>query len=201
MSLETLLSFALSLIVLSYPLGDNWLFRLAMYAFVGLVAAFTVIATLEGVILPLADGDSLNALLLIGGLILVALLLLKPLRFLTPISNLALALLIAVGAAVALIGAISGTLLPLLAQTASPSPNGLGETLIVFVGVVTSLVYFQYAARRRPDGTLTRPPLLNGLAAIGQGFVVVALGALYGAAILTSLAILTGQLSSIFAGG
>ncbi|MCS6836910.1 MAG: hypothetical protein NZ750_12950 [Anaerolineae bacterium] len=201
MSLETLLSFALSLIVLSYLLGDNWLFRLAMYAFVGLAAAFTVIATVEGVILPLVDGDPLNALLLIGGLILVALLLLKPLRFLTPISNLALALLIAVGSAVALIGAISGTLLPLMAQTATPSPNGLAETLLIFVGVVSSLMYFQYAVRRRPDGALTRPRLLSGLMALGQGFVVVTLGALYGAAILTSLAILTGQLSTIFGGG
>lgn len=201
MTLETLISFGATLIVFSYLLGDNFLFRLAMYVLVGLSGAFAVIVTVESVLLPLLDGDPLNAILLVSALTLVILLLLKPIRLIAPLSSLAFAFLIAVGSAVALLGAVGGTLIPFISATANPSANGIGESLIIFIGVVTSLLYFQYLGRTRPDGSIGRNALLRLLAGLGQGFIVVTLGALYGAAILTSLSILTGQLSQFFNGG
>ena len=56
----TLISFVATLMVFSYVLGDlplvSSLYRTAVYIFIGMSAAFTMIATYEGIILPyLAD--------------------------------------------------------------------------------------------------------------------------------------------------
>jgi hypothetical protein len=55
--------------------------------------------------------------------------------------------------------------------------------------------------QRGEDGRLHRGRIMRTVAFIGQGFVVVTLGVLYGAAILTSLTILTGQLALFFGNG
>ncbi|MGB1288114.1 MAG: hypothetical protein ACPG7F_16375, partial [Aggregatilineales bacterium] len=52
-SLGTAAGFVFTLLIFSYILGDNFLYRLAVYVFIGLAAAFTTIVTLEQVILPL----------------------------------------------------------------------------------------------------------------------------------------------------
>ena len=46
------ISFVLTLVIFSYLLADNFLFRMAVSVFVGLAAAFTTIVTVESVILP-----------------------------------------------------------------------------------------------------------------------------------------------------
>lgn len=198
------ISFVLTLLVFSYLLGDNLLYRLALGVFVGLTAAFTSIVLLESVVLPLADGTPGNALLLVIAGLLVLLLLAKPFARLKALTNLSLALLIAVGAAVALVGAITGTLIPLIRQTTTLNTATTADLIngvIVLVGVVSSLLYFQFMARQGADGTIERGRIMQTVSVIGQGFVVVTLGALYGAAILTSLTILTGQLALFFGNG
>jgi hypothetical protein len=130
-------------------------------------------------------------------LALGALLLLKANPYLGRLGTLALALIIGVGTAVALVGAISGTLLPLATTTATAaSINPVNGTLML-AGVVCTLVYFQYLGRRLPDGTARRSLPVQALALVGQGVVVVTLGALYAAAILTSLTIFSERISFI----
>lgn len=197
-------SLVLTLLVFSYLLGDNLLYRMALGVFVGLTAAFTAIVTLESVVLPLADGTIANVFLLVVAFLLVLLLLLKPFGFFKNVANLALAILIAVGAAVGLVGAVTGTLIPLILDTTTinrATTPELINSLIVLVGVVTSLLYFQYVGQRGEDGRLHRGRLMRTVTFIGQGFVVVTLGVMYGAAILTSLTILTGQLALFFGNG
>ena len=46
------IGFLLTLMVFSYILGDNFLYRLATYVFVGLAAGFVTIVTVESVLLP-----------------------------------------------------------------------------------------------------------------------------------------------------
>lgn len=197
-----IISLALTLVIFSYLLGDNFLYRLAVSAFVGLAAAFTTIVTFQSVLLPLTNSGGTNALLLIIGGVLALLLLIKPIRSLRILTNISLGFLIAVGAAVAVVGAVSGTLIPLVSQTAEIKlTNGLMtiiSSLILIIGVVTSLLYFRYGARLNPQGEIERGIIMKTVATIGQGFIVVTLGALYGAAILTSLTILTGQLEMLF---
>lgn len=202
------LSFVLTLLIFSYLLADNLLFRLAVSVFVGMAAAFTSVVTVETVLLPLLDGSTINALLLVVGAVLTGLLLLKPFPALKTFSSIGLAVLIAVGAAVAVVGAITGTLIPLTLDTGQvrgTDVRGLLDTAVMVLGVISTLVYFQYFAQRteRNEATGTPETTRRGVfsrvfGTLGEGFIAVTLGALYASAILTSLTILAGHLGTFF---
>ena len=201
MELGTLLGFIFTLLIFSYLLSDNFLYRLALYVFAGLAAAFTLIVTLESVVVPLLDESGEIVVVLIA-LVLAGLLLAKPLAGLAGITTLALGFLIAVGAAVAVTGAITGTLLPLaLATGTAPATQPLLNSVILFLGVATSLLYFQFIGRRKPDGSAARGRLAQGISFIGEGFIAIALGTLYGAAILSSLTVLTERIGFLLNAG
>lgn len=216
-------SFALTLMVFSYVLGDlplvRHLYRLAVYIFVGMAAAFTIIVTWEGVILPyLQDiqnptthwtllGGAADIAIFSAALLFGLLLLLKPIARLAWLTNSVFAVVIAVSAATAVIGALTGTLLPLLhATTAVPpqvteDPAALLNTFVIFLGTVTALFYFQYQAKADGDAE-TKPPLFSrALRFVGKVFVVTALGAVYAAALLTSLTILTERMGFLLGFG
>src|SRR5688572_11894338 len=67
-AIGTAAGFIFTLMIFSYLLGDHritgngWLYRLAVYVFIGLAAAFTTIVTFESVIIPLitaiSDGNT-----------------------------------------------------------------------------------------------------------------------------------------------
>ncbi len=195
MSLETLISFTLTLLIFSYLLRDNLLYRLVIYAYIGITSAFVVITLLENVVatyLSTPDGS----ILLLVAFVLVALLALRSVPGLRTIGLLPLAFLIAVGAAVAVTGAVAGTILPLATTVIVPGADVL-NSVVLFVGVLTTLLYFQYGARRRADGTVHRTLFVRGVGAVGEAFIVVMMGATYGAIILSSLSVFTGQLSSL----
>ena len=132
-------------------------------------------------------------------LLLGFLLLLKTSPRLGRFGHLALAFVIGVGTAVALVGAVTGTLLPLASSTSSAIAINQVNGLLLLIGVVCTLVYFQYIARRLPDGQVQRRLPIRLLAFVGQGVVVVTLGALYAAAILTSLTIFSDRLGFMLA--
>ncbi len=198
--------FVLTLMVFSYILGDNFLYRLAVYIFVGLAAGFTAIVTWDSVLMPwfnstlLAPGGDI-ATLIFGALPLAlgALLLLKANPRLGKLGHLALALIIGVGTAVALVGAISGTLIPLTRATTSTVTVNPVSGILLVVGVICTLVYFQYVGRRLPDNTVRRAAPVRALSLVGQGVIVITLGALYAAAILTSLTVFSERVSFILA--
>jgi len=205
--------FVLTLMIFSYLLGDNILYRIAVYAFAGLTAGFVTMVTVESVILPwlrvtlLTPNPSIPTLIV--GLLPFAiglLLLGRTSRRYGRVGALGLAFVVGIGTAVALVGAVSGTLIPLatrtvedvrLAETASDGSNiGLLNSVIVAVGVICTLVYFQYSARRVPGSTdqTRRGLLVRAMSAVGQGFLVVTLAALYAGAILTGLTIFSDRL-------
>ncbi len=199
------IGFILTLMVFSYLLGDNFLYRLAIYVFVGLTAGFITIVTVESVLLPwisvtLQNGDTGAKLLGAIPLILGVLLLLKAAPRWHGLGNLALAFVIGIGAAVALVGAISGTLLPLSNATAGSVGSDALNGFILVLGVVCTLIYFQYMARRIPGdatGATRRGLLARAFGAVGQGFIVVTLGALYGGAILSGLVVFSERIAFI----
>ena len=215
-----LLSFVLTLMVFSYLLGDlpliGLLYRTAVYVFVGMTAAFTLVVTYEGVILPyLQDiqnaatswttlGHSTDIYLFFTALLFGALLLLKPINALTWLTNSVYAVVIVVGASVAAAGALTGTLFPLLHATVSATQNltadfaALSDKLIIFLGTMTSLFYFHYQTRAGRDIGGERGRLASAFRQIGKAFIVTALGAIYASAILSSLTILAERLSFLF---
>jgi hypothetical protein len=192
--------FVLTLMVFSYILADNFLYRVAVYVLVGLAAGFIAIVTIESVLLPwfreyIASGNVALFVLGMIPVILGLLLLFKTSARIGGLGNLAIAFIVGVGSAVALAGAISGTLIPLAASTAASESTING--VITILGVVSSLVYFQYLARRTPDGRIQRNRPVQALSLVGQGFIVVTLGVLYAAAILTSLTIFSERVGFI----
>lgn len=199
--------FVLTLMVFSYVLGDNFLYRLAVYIFVGLAAGFITVVTMESVLTPwvettIASGEAGSAAIGLIPFLLAVLLLFKTSARLARFGNLGIAFIIGVGAAVTLVGAITGTLIPLARATAAEGRNtsdgrALLDAVIIVIGVVSSLVYFQYLARRGPLGQPERAPAIRAISVLGQGFIVVTLGAMYAAAILTSLTIFSERVAFI----
>jgi ABC-type antimicrobial peptide transport system permease subunit len=196
--------FILTLMVFSYVLGDNFLYRLAAYVFVGLTAGYVTVITWNSVLMPWVRQTILSgggpAVVILGAvpLVLGASLLFKGTNRFGRLGGVALALLIGVGTSVALVGSVSGTLIPLAAGAARPDLD-LPSFLISIIGVVCALVYFQYSSRRAPSGEPRRALPISLMAAIGQIFIVVTLGALYAAAILTSLVVFTDRVAYLIA--
>ena len=215
-----LVSFVLTLMVFSYVLGDlpliGILYRTAIYIFVGMAAAFTLVVSYEGVILPyLQDiqnaetswttlGNSVDVTIFFTALLFGLLLLLKPVRSLNWLTNSVYAVVIVVGASVAVVGALTGTLFPLLHATAvipedlTTDISAMVDTLIIFVGTMTALFYFHYQVRASGDRGREQSRLSRGFRHIGKVFIVTALGAIYASTILSSLTILSERIGFLF---
>ena len=208
----TLISFVVTLMVFSYVLGDlpliGSLYRTAVYVFVGMSAAFTLVVTYEGVILPyLVDiqnpetswtsmGNGVDVAIFFTALSFGLLLLLKPFAKLSWLTNSVFAVVIVVSAATAVVGALSGTLFPLLhALTIVPENiatdfTSLTNTLVIFLGTMTALAYFQFQLRQDDDGGRIRSSVGYAIRSLGKVFVVTTLGAIYAMTMLTMLTIL-----------
>ena len=216
----TLVSFILTLMVFTYLLGDlpliGNLYRIAVYIFVGMTAAFTLIVSYEGVILPyLQDiqdqstswtmlGNHADIYVFCTALLFGLLLLLKPVKPLTWLTNSIFAVIIVVGASVGVVGALTGTLFPLLHATVALPENltadfsALVDTLLIFVGTMTGLYYFHYQARERADGGVELSRVGRGFRHIGKVCLVTALGAIYASTLLSSLTVLTERIGFLF---
>lgn len=215
-----LVSFVLTLMVFSYVLGDlpliGILYRTAVYIFVGMTAAFSLVVSYEGVILPyLQDiqnaetswttlGNSADIAIFFTALLFGLLLLLKPIRSLTWLTNSVYAVVIVVGASAAVVGALTGTLFPILHATAAipeevtTDISAMADTLIIFIGTMTALFYFHYRVRAGGDRGREQSSLSLGFRYIGKVFIVTALGAIYASTILSSLTILSERIGFLF---
>ncbi len=195
-----LIGFLLTIMVLSYLIGDNALFRIAVYIFVGVSAGYVALVAFYQVLwpqllLPLFKFSWPAWILLLIPFLLTLLMLLKAFPRLSWIGGPAMAYLVGVGAAVAVGGAILGTILPQV-NAASESFNLANSFDVILYGVVTmvatiaTLIYFHFGARRQPDGSAKRNAVIEVFAWVGRLFVALTLGALFAgvyAAALTAL--------------
>ncbi len=195
--LGTVLGFVLTVAVFSYILGDNPLFRLAVYVFIGASAGYAAALAVFNVllpqlILPLAEGSMQQRLFLLPPLVLCALLLMKASRSLGRLGNPSAGFLVGVGAAVAVGGSVLGTLFPqaaAAAQTLSPqSGMGLLNGTVVLLGTVATLAYFHFGLRSRGDQPPAPNPVADALGEIGQIFIAITLGVLFVGVYLAALA-------------
>jgi hypothetical protein len=211
----------LTLALLSYLVADNPLYRLAAHLFIGLSAGYAVVLAWHTVIAPsllrltALSGDPLTAalpaLVSLVGAVGGALLLLKTLRIGTRAGSLVVAGVLGVGAAVAVGGAITGTLLP---QTAAAwvsllplnqAASGLDaaalvvEGLFLVVGTLATLGFFWYGGRAEMGSPAQRSPLARPVAAVGQVFIAVTFGVMYAGALAASVAIFAERLDAIVA--
>jgi len=191
--LWTLAAFILTLMVFSYLFGDNVLFRIASYLLIGATAGYAVVVILDAVLLP-----RLVQPLLAGstGVIVPALLSILLLMRLSPrlagMGRFSMALLVGVGAAVAITGAVFGTIVPQIHGTISLfAPSGglpaWSQGLFIALGAAAVLIYFQFGAVRRTDNMEERPPALKWLARIGEWLLAITLGAVFPGVLLAAL--------------
>ena len=184
-------AFLFTLMILSYLIGDNPLFRIAIYIFVGVSAGYVAVVAWwqvlwPDVVVPVLTGNPTQRALLAVPILLSGLLLMKVWPTLTRLGMPAMGLLVGVGAAVALGGAVNGTILPQINATINAfdaqrftSAESLTDAVLILVGVVTTLVYFHFGARASSDGSVRRFRVIEMIAFVGSIFLAVTLGVLF----------------------
>jgi hypothetical protein len=227
-------SFVLTLMVFSYLLGENPLsrplYRTALHVFIGAAAGYALAVVAQTVLWPrlgrpLLTGEFLDPPFYpVAPLLLGLALLLKVFQSgLGRLGNLPAAFVVGAGAAVAVGGAVTGTLLPQVAAGAAAGAYPLGDlgglladpgaqlerlvsAAVFFIGTLATLLYFFYLApgaqalgAAGPGATApARHPIMAGVAIVGQFFINVAYGTLYAGAVAASLALLTERMAFLW---
>lgn len=186
------IAFLFTLMIFSYLIGDNPVFRIAVYIFVGVSSGYVAAVACRQVlwpdlIQPLLYGDTVQRAILAAPLLLSGLLLMKAWPSTSRLGMPSMALLVGASAAVAIGGAVTGTLFPQVSATInafdlknSSSPaEALLDGGLILAGVVTTLVYFHFGARTTADGTVRRFALIEIVAFIGSIFLAITLGVLF----------------------
>jgi hypothetical protein len=198
------LAFFFTVGILSYMLGDNPLYRLALHLFIGVSVGYVALVILHQVltprlILPLLSDDSVTQAVAVVPLALFVFLVFKLSPGTSRLGSISVAYLIGVGAAVALGGALTGTLIPQVQASWTPPGSGssfqIFNQVLILVGTLSTFLYFQFWVRRpAPDSEAERSPVMQVIATTGQGFLVITLGTVYGGMVLAGLAVLSQSL-------
>ena len=187
-------SFVVTLAIFSYLLGDNPVYRFVSAIFIGASTGYFAVIIIFQVILPrLVAPIMAGKLITLIPLLLCGLLILKLSPKLSPFGNISMAYLVGVGAAVAIGGAVLGTLfgqvkgaLAAFDSTASPNPEPRLITILegafMLLGTIATLVYFNFGAKK---STGKRGGINTLFAWIGQFFIAITLGAVF-AGVLTA---------------
>ncbi len=209
MSIGTIIAAILTFMVWSYLLGDNPAFRIAEHLFVGIAVGYAVVVAWFNVVQPALFGAVApqSPALAAVPLVLCLLLMAKVRPAWSGVGNIAVAFLVGVGAALAVGGALFGTLGPQVAATASLSldPADYGDTqsalaspflwqnLAVLVGTVGTFFYFTF--NTQPQGPLGgfRETFTRFWSGIGRWVIMMMLGALFANTMTSRFALLIGR--------
>jgi len=212
------MGFLFTLLVFSYVLGDNPLFRIAVYIFVGVSSGYIAVIAWWQVIMPrlvyplmsaITSGSMLDLGLILVLFLAAILLLMKASPSLTGMGRIVMAFLVGVGAAVTLAGALMGTLIPQVLGTINAfdmtSASGniglfievITNGVIILAGTVLTLAYFHFGARPKADGSMHRLGLIEILAWGGRIFIGIALGAVFAGVYSAALTSLIERISSL----
>jgi hypothetical protein len=204
------ISFLLTLMTLSYLIGDNPAFRVAIYIFIGVSAGYVAAVAWHQVLYPrlflsLRTGIFTDPFLPIVPLVMGLLLLLKISPRTASLGTPPMAFMVGVGAAVAIGGAVMGTLIrqsmdsmnALNLQTAGVDRlEKLGEGLVMLLGTITTLIYFHFGAKATTSGP-QRGKLINLLGWVGQVFIAITFGVLFAGVFVASMTALIERLNFI----
>lgn len=211
-------SFIFTILILSYLIGDNPLFRMAVYVFVGAAAGYVAAVAWNQVIQPALIQPFFTGSVFAGPVQAIAvavpllgslLLLFKISPRLSHLGQIPMAYLVGVGAAVAIGGAVLGTLLPQVSATFngfdlfSAGLSGPDTAfmffngVVVLLGVISTLAYFHFGATQKADGTVQRNPLLNVLSWIGRVYIAITFGVVFAGVYMAALTALIERMDSI----
>jgi len=195
----------LTLVILSAAFGEHRLSRLGFALLIGATVGYTAALTWQAVLWPrllLIVHDPLGHWTLAIWFLLGLLLLTRGVSSASWLSNLSLAYLVGVGAALAIGGAVLGTAVPqalaVVAERHQATPGAwpaVANALLVSLGTVGVLLRFTYTGRK---GKRLVARLWGGLVEawgrIGSAFITVALGALFATAIVSLVTLLSSRL-------
>jgi hypothetical protein len=211
--LGIVIGFVLTIMIFSYIIGDNILFRLAVHIFIGVASGYAAILILYNVLwyqvlVPVIQvftaNKPLNLAAYVAGVVPAIILGIWMLtkasprlaRWGTPV----LAFLVGVGAATVIGGAVFGTIFPQVGASANvlniqAAPQAFGSLvgwfingLIVLVGTITTLIYFQFGVPHQEEGEPEQKPVIREyISTIGHGFVMITLGVLFAGVYIAAL--------------
>ena len=207
--------FLLTIMILSYLIGDNVFFRIAVHIFIGLTSGYLVVLIINQILIPqlltpLTTGSWPDIAWFIVPLLMVILMLLSQIPRFKSIGNIPLAYLVGVTAALAIGGAVFGTLIPqsrAIIAAFDPSQwvgeseiswNSILDASIMLIGTVSTLSYFHFGGKKNPknDHDAAHPPMVfNVFGKIGQVFIGITLGAVFAGLFSTSLVALIGRIA------
>jgi hypothetical protein len=195
----------LTLMVFSYLIGANPLWRVAQSLLVGVSVGYVTLVILTQVVVPqvariiqpASDAPPADRWL---AAVPVALGLLLLMRIAFPgawPASFGLNLVVVVGASLALGGALAGTIVPQSLDTMRlldlNNPVALAGNIVLLLGVVCALAYFAFGARA--GGERSQP--VRALATVGRWVLLVAFGALLGSLSTTFFSALIDRLLAL----
>lgn len=216
--IAAIFSFLFTILILTYLVGDNPLFRIAAYLFVGVSAGYVAAVVWWQVLTPrlfqpflpvMLAGSLAEKIILLVPLLGSAFILMKISPRLAGMARITMAFLVGAGAGVILGGAVLGTLIPQTAaavnffnrEAALARNIGLEELLfngsIILVGLVSTLIYFHFGARVRSDGSVRRLGVIEAAAWVGRIFIGITLGAVFAGMYAAALTALIERLASL----
>jgi hypothetical protein len=193
-----------TLVIFSYLLGDNVLYRWMLALLVGSGAGYVMGVAVNVVLLDwfiaAREADTLATQIIYFVPVFLGILLLfksfsssKLLSRLSVLGNLPMGYLLGAGAGVAIGGALLGTLFPQIAATGAAvtldnPPWGLVRGVVMVGGTIAALLVFSPRAigkngETRPATSVRSPALRR----IGEFFIIIALAAAFAGAITTGL--------------
>jgi hypothetical protein len=198
-----ILGLILTVLILSYVVGDNPLYRLALHLLVGASVGYAVAVSsytlITRVFIPAIQAEGTAQYSLLIPVLLGILLLFKAVPRLAYWGNISTAFLVGVGTAVAMGGALLGTILPQISASGSilewargGLPYLVNQTLIVG-GTVCALLAFTFTIQKQPGLRGLFGTLLDMLGRFGRIFLLIAFGAAFATALTASLSVLIGR--------
>ena len=197
----------LGLFVLSYVIGDNPLYRLALHIFAGAMIGYAGGIVVRDVLLGVAlPGLLSNPRSVVIPLVLGLLLLVKGLPRQAFVGNTSVGFLIGVGTAVAMGGALLGTVVPQVQATGRALSSaslaaqrfGLLDGLMVVVGTVCTLLAFSFTASDTAGEGAFWQRILGGAAAVGRVILIFAYGVAFAGVLTAALSVFVGRLHAFF---
>jgi hypothetical protein len=222
------LGFLLTVMVLSYLIGDNFFFRLAAHVFIGLTAGYLAVLIVRQIlwpylITPLVTHTWMESLWLAVPLILILLLLLSQIPKVAGLGSIPLAFLIGLTAAIAIGGAVFGTLIPQAKSLVDAFDPAFWheagkrpwlrilDSALMLIGIVSTLSFFHFGRKWRIDKNeemLERPRIFEVLSKVGQIFIGISLGAVFAGifssalmALIDRIMFIADFISGLFGGG
>ena len=196
----TIIGTLLTLMIFSYLLGDNPLYRLAMHIFVGALMGYSLGVVIQDVIIEQVWEQLPTNRVLVIPLGLGMLLLFKFYPKWAYIGNFSVAYLVGVGTAVALGGALLGALAPQILATgqafnaASSLRLGLVDSLFIFVGTICTLMAFTFTAQKQHGLAGIWSRIVKAIGTVGRVFLIFAFSVAFAGALTASLSIFIGRI-------